>query len=274
MSLSQIAGRYALLAAWSFVFPAIAKEPPAPFEADLLHVTEPIHIQPDVHLPRFGRRPKPASVKASISPEAPYTLNNMRGKSYDVSATLRKIGMTLPKGSRALFCPETQTLYVESTHDDVEIAKAMFYSDPPPIEYAVDVQVTCQTAEHEERLLEVKSVPVLDGRELKFNTSNRESVRLTIESIRQHFSYGDDVLPLVVDVKVESGDNAITAKSTWQIHSSKPVEAMLGRLADATVTLRIQAHSRQGRWGDDPESEQENKAAAIKEIQKQFLSKP
>lgn len=38
-------------------------------------------------------------------------------------------------------------------------------------------------------------------------------------------------------------------------------------MGDATVTLSIQTHTRQGRWGDDPESEKENKAAAIKEIQ-------
>jgi len=31
--------------------------------------------------------------------------------------------------------------------------------------------------------------------------------------------------------------------------------------------MPVQTHSRQGRWGDDPESEKENKAAAIKKIQ-------
>jgi hypothetical protein len=235
--------------------------------SDLVHVTSPIHITPDVHVSRFDKPPKPGSVKAVISPEVTHLTNRLGNKVYDVSTALRKTGMTLPKGSHALYTPESKTLYIDSIPDDVEIAQAMFYSEPPPVEYTMDLRIVLKSAAREETLFEVKSVPLVEGRELKFNTSSRDSLRMIVAPQFDHFSYGFPAIDVGFNLQVRSGNDSISVTDSWLMHHLKPVEAMLGRLGDATLTLSIQTHTRQGRWGDDAESEKENKAAAIKEIQ-------
>lgn len=252
---------------------AIADEPAPHFVSDLLHVKEAVHVTPELHVSRNGDRPRHDSIKAVISPEILPSLDAFQGKVYDVSATLRERGMTLPKGSHALYGPQSQTLYIESTPDDVEIAQAMFYSEPPPVEYTADIHVVRKSAGKEEVLLDVKSVPLVDGRSLELKTSGRQSLHLLIGPNFGRFYYGAPFIDIGVEAKVQEGDNSLSMLSSWLMHHSKPREAMLGRLGDATVTLSIQTHSRQGRWGDDPESEKENKAAAIKKIQEELAGK-
>jgi hypothetical protein len=248
---------------------SMGEESETHFVSDLLHVEEAIQITPKVHVPPppVFHEPRPATMKTVvISPEVADRIHGFEGKVYDVSATLREIGLALPKGSRALYGPESQLLYLESIPDDLALAQMVFPSAPPPAEYTVDVQVVSKVGDREETLLEMKSIPLLQGRELKFNTTGREALHLALEAVDQPGDYNEGA-HVSVDAEIEAGGHSVRVRSTWLMHRSKPLKTNLGQVGGAIVTLSVQTHARQGRWGDDPESEKENKAAAIKEIQ-------
>lgn len=243
------------------------EEAASPLVSDLLFVSSPLHLTPEAHISDEEKLPKPTGLKATIAPELPFTPLALGERAYDVSATFREMGLTFPKGSRALYGPTAKLLYIESTPEDLRMARAIFYSESPPAEAHVDVKVVRKSADREETLLEVESAMLLEGRDVKFSTTGHITFHLMIQSLSQELADGGSALHLGVSTQVEDGGRMATTRSTWLTHHSKPLETTLGQFGDATVTLSIQSHVRQGRWGDDPESEKENKAAVIKEIQ-------
>lgn len=244
--------------------PAVKSSPE--FVADLLHVTAPIQVTPDVHIASDGTsREEQGSLKATISPTVALQSMDLRGKVFDVSEALRQTGFTFPPGSRALYSPEAQLLYIHSIEDDVVKAAAMFYEEKRARELTMDVRATVKSGTREATLLEAKSVPLTEGRNVELNSSGQESLHLVIQPYVGTVLY-DEFVEVGVDAEARAEGQSITADNTWLMHHAKPVVATLGKLGDATVTLSIQVHSHQGRWGDDAESEKEGKAAAIMEI--------
>lgn len=244
----------------------LAAEPASEFVADLLPVPAPIHVTPDVHVPSFDAPRELGPIKAMISPQVWCPSDTLRGKVFDVSEALKQRGFTLPKGSHALYSPEAEILYIDSTMDDVEMARAIFPYEKPPRGFTIDVKAVLKSPSREETLLDLRGVPLLDGQKMEFNTSGHASVHLVMMS-GGPIVYLGDTLDIGVDAEVALEGKSVGVVNTWMMHGAKPREAMLGRFGESAVTLSLQIHRRGGRWGDDPESEKENKAAAIKEIQ-------
>lgn len=244
-----------------------AAEPAPKLERELLHVKYPIHVMVEAQvwdpLGYSDRRPK----AATIAPRMNLNSNILRGPVFDVLESLRKNGLSLPKGSRALFSPGEELLYLELTADELELARTLFgpFFNVSRQILTTDIVVALEMKGKEpKRILETKSVPTISGQKQSYQVTGDVNVDLSLESV---VGPDGDTMDVHIDATVGVAGKTVKIDTSWLTKISKQDSITIGKLGEADVVLRLTPHRLTNYWGPPVLETSDKKTKALEEIQ-------
>jgi hypothetical protein len=193
--------------------------------------------------------------------------NVLRGPVFDVREGLRKNGLSLPKGSRALFCPGEELLYLELTADELEVARTLFgpYHNVSRSIFTADIVVALETKGKEpKRILETKSVPTISGQKQSYKVTGDVNVDLSLETV---VGPDGDAMNVHIDATVGVAGKIVKIDTSWLTKISKQDSITIGKLGDADVVLQLTPHRLTDYWGPPVLETPDKKTKALKAIQ-------
>lgn len=261
------------------VFPALA-EPVVSghhdkFRADLIHIRFPLHIYTygllDDH-PDGSLLP----MKVKVAPRVKCPSDILKEPTYDVSERMRTCRLAMPVGSRAIYSPGAELLFLETTESDHKRLEEVWqeFWFPPAANwhavYSLDVRVFSKRGHKTTLLLDIKGATILSGwraepTRLELAASGEGSVRLRMEPV-----IGPDgqTCQIELEAVIKARDQSSIEKIVkMEVRPPTETEEMeMARFGESIVTLRIQVHRQLEYVGPPALARPAAKVAAIKEI--------